>query len=157
MAWCRPDDKPLSEPMMASLPMHIWCEIWCHAICVTSLQPKNAPLSKSKHYFALFVFGPLNLMLHWASKNISYLFFRKRLSMQNLEISFSKLDVTWHHDSLCFEFFILSAQINNWMKIVVFIMVCYLTGLTNLFIIYHFVNEKTRGIVIDVTGHDFCF
>ena len=23
--------------------------------------------------------------------------------------------------------------------------------------IYHFVNEKMRGIVIDVTGHDFCF
>ena len=61
--------------------LNIWCEIWCHAICVTSLQPKNAPLSKFKHYFPLFVFGPLNLMLHWASKNISYLFFRKRLSM----------------------------------------------------------------------------
>ena len=60
---------------------HIWCEICCHAICVTSLQPKNAPLWKFKHYFPLFVFGPLNLMLHWASKNISYLFFRKRFSM----------------------------------------------------------------------------
>ena len=59
----------------------IWCEICCHAICVTSLQPKNAPLWKFKHYFPLFVFGPLNLMLHWASKNISYLFFRKRFSM----------------------------------------------------------------------------
>ena len=23
MAWCRPDDKPLSEPVMARLPMHI--------------------------------------------------------------------------------------------------------------------------------------
>ena len=45
------------------------------------IQPKNAPLSKFKHYFPLFVFGPLNLMLHWASKNISYLFVRKRLSM----------------------------------------------------------------------------
>ena len=24
MAWCRPGDKPLSEPMMVRLPMHIW-------------------------------------------------------------------------------------------------------------------------------------
>ena len=23
-AWCQPGDKPLSEPMMTSLPMHIW-------------------------------------------------------------------------------------------------------------------------------------
>ena len=43
------------------------------------------------------------------------------------------------------------------MKIVAFILVCYLTVLTNLFIVYHFDNGKTRGIVIDVTGHDFCF
>ena len=24
MAWCRPGDKPLSEPMLVNLPMHIW-------------------------------------------------------------------------------------------------------------------------------------
>ena len=30
MAWCRPGDKPLAEPMMVSLPTHI---------CATQLDP----------------------------------------------------------------------------------------------------------------------
>ena len=55
-------DFVIHSHLLPSLPILIWCEIWCHAICVTSLQPKNAPLSKFKHYFPLFVFGPLNLM-----------------------------------------------------------------------------------------------
>ena len=39
MAWHRPDDKPLSEPMMARLPSHI---------CVTQLQWLN---KEDKHIF----------------------------------------------------------------------------------------------------------
>ena len=76
--------------------------------------------------FHFFYFGPLNLMPHWTSENKSYLFFRKRLSMWNLEISCLKSVVTWHYDSNCFEFVISSSQINTWKKIIVFSLVCYL-------------------------------
>ena len=38
---------------------------------------------------------------------------------------------------------------------VLFVLVCYLKVLTNPFIIYHFVKQKTHGIVINVTGHFF--
>ena len=53
MAWCRPGDKPLSEPMMVRLPTHIWVtqpqwlkisrkvfiwNIWLHGIIWINIQ-----------------------------------------------------------------------------------------------------------------------
>ena len=38
MAWCRPGDKPLSEPMMVSLPMHI-CVTWPQWVTISWMDP----------------------------------------------------------------------------------------------------------------------
>ena len=43
MAWCRPGDKPLSGPMMASLLMHI-CVTWSLSVNIFRLRPKSAVL-----------------------------------------------------------------------------------------------------------------
>ena len=49
MAWCRPGDKPLSEPMMVSLLTHI---------CVTRPQWfKSSPPGQNGHYFTDNIFG----------------------------------------------------------------------------------------------------
>ena len=57
MAWRRPGDKPLSEPMMASLPTHIcvtrpqWVNaIWRHESTSTLVQVKARCLMAPSHY-----------------------------------------------------------------------------------------------------------
>ena len=47
MAWCRPGDKPLSEPMMVALPMHI-CVTQTHCINFSSIQDEEPDLFKAQ-------------------------------------------------------------------------------------------------------------
>ena len=57
MAWRRPGDKPLSEPMMVNLPTHIcvtrpqWVNSW--------LSSHTQPMMKSWHENAFHITGPL--------------------------------------------------------------------------------------------------
>ena len=44
MAWCRPGEKPLSEPMMVSLLTHI-CVIWPQRVKTTTTFPRDKKLT----------------------------------------------------------------------------------------------------------------
>ena len=49
MAWHQPGDKPLSEPMMVSLQMHITC--MCHInVCYIQAGNKNGPTFYRQHF-----------------------------------------------------------------------------------------------------------
>ena len=54
MAWRRPGDKPLSEPMMVSLPTHI---------CVT--RPQWVRITHMKSYNAYVALYKWNIGIHW--------------------------------------------------------------------------------------------
>ena len=44
MAWCRSGDKPLSEPMMVSLPTHIYIYIYIYAsLSLNELRAQDGP------------------------------------------------------------------------------------------------------------------
>ena len=62
MAWCRPGDKPLSEPMMVSLPTHI---------CVTRPQWVNTRVQSSPN-ITINITGPL--MQLFSSKHLLILY-----------------------------------------------------------------------------------
>ena len=65
MAWRRPGDKPLSEPMMVSIPTHI---------CVTRPQWVNVYLTNLQ-YFAFFWWTFIQLIIdHWPWYNATWLF-----------------------------------------------------------------------------------
>ena len=54
MAWRRSGDKPLSEPMMVSLPTHI-CVTWPQWVnCLCNFKPNASPLDMSKSFRQCF-------------------------------------------------------------------------------------------------------
>ena len=67
MAWCRPCDKPLSEPMMVNLPTHIcvtrpqWVKHLCRNWCI--LKTLNAYFTISAPRHELFYFSILTRMV----------------------------------------------------------------------------------------------
>ena len=63
MAWCRPGDKPLSEPMMVSLTMHI---------CVTRPQWVNKKANILQMTFSNSFFSFLNIFFIFNKITIKY-------------------------------------------------------------------------------------
>ena len=102
MAWRRPGAKPLSEPMVVSLPMHIYvarpqwvksrfeCTSWCHHIsCQASQITNNKEITK----------GPLNWPfvrgIHWWPV----------VSLHNGSV-LQKVSWSWHnHDNIQYKFY----------------------------------------------------
>ena len=76
MAWCRPGNKPLSEPMMVSLLMHI---------CVTLPQWVNTMKSKQNgRHFAYNIFKRISWHENiWILNNISLKYFPEYLTDDN--------------------------------------------------------------------------
>ena len=78
MAWCRPGDKPLCEPMMVRLPMHIcvtrpqWgiVAIWCHQELTSS------------HF--------------WCAPELNYYDKEKKRNQHNSVVTYHSLAGKWH-------------------------------------------------------------
>ena len=105
MAWRRPGDKPLSEPMMVSLPMRI---------CVTRPQWVKSPLDLLLAWHIFSAKLSLEPMLTycqldpWEGTSVKFESKYKTLKEMNLEIS-----VEWQR--FCSGLQVLTNKINAWL------------------------------------------
>ena len=72
MAWCQPGDKPLSEPMMVSLLMHI-CDTWAQWINPKHTEPEQSgqPWGRKEMDFADDIFKCIHKIFGFFCSNFT--------------------------------------------------------------------------------------